>query len=241
MALGILGSATAQPPAESSADSPTVAGTPSGESVPAAAADTSAEASDSADVSAAVDADEPREDGRWPSRRAPRAYGLTFGYSYSARNRLPLEPTGEHARPSGLAFEGRYGWQVGGLGGGNAAWIGFQTSFFAHVAGAERSSLGLDYGLFVKHAFGDGLRARPYFGYGLGACQVFVRGVAGRGIGHLTGLVFGVDFRLREGTHVALELSYRLVVIPTFESGTEPARRQDFDALRLSAGIFFGN
>lgn len=81
---------------------------------------------------------------------------------------------------------------------------------------------------------------RAFFGYGLGAAQVFVRGVDGRGIGHLTALSLGVDVRVAEERHVTLELSYRFVILPSFETATSRPDRYDFHAIRLSAGIFLG-
>jgi hypothetical protein len=173
-------------------------------------------------------------------RHAPRAYSLTLGYAYTPKNALPLSAIEDTYRPMGLAVELRYGWQVGGLDGSAPAWIGFGTSFFAHTRGSPRTSLGVDYGLFVRHAVFPGPRVRAFFGYGLGAAQVFVRGVDGRGIGHLTALSLGVDVRVAEERHVTLELSYRFVILPSFETATSRPDRYDFHAIRLSAGIFLG-
>lgn len=173
-------------------------------------------------------------------RHAPRAYGLTFGYAYSPINDLPLDADGDSHRTMGLAIEGRYGWQVGGLDGGRPSWVGLGLSFSAFTRGAPRSSFDIDYGVFVRHVLIDGARVRGFFGYGLGASQTFVRSVDGRGIGHLTALSLGADIRLHGELHATVELSYRFVILPSFETELERAHRYDFHALRLVAGLFFG-
>jgi hypothetical protein len=176
-----------------------------------------------------------------PMDRVPRLYSLTAGYAFTPKNDLPLSASDETFRPMGLAVEGRYGWQVSGLSGQRApAWLGISTSFFAHTRGAPRSSLGVDYGLFVRHAVFPGPRVRGFFAYGLGASQNFVRGVGGRGIGHMTALSIGADIRLAGDLHATVEIAYRFIIVPSFETDLERAHRYDFHALRLVAGVLFG-
>ena len=176
-----------------------------------------------------------------PMDRVPRLYSLTAGYAFTPKNDLPLAASDETFRPMGLAVEGRYGWQVSGLSGQRApAWLGISTSFFAHTRGAPRTSLGVDYGLFVRHALFPGPRVRGFFAYGLGASQNFVRNVGGRGIGHMTALSLGVDIRLHGDLHATVELAYRFIIVPSFETELDRARRYDFHALRLVAGVLFG-
>lgn len=172
--------------------------------------------------------------------RAPRLYALTLGYAFTPKNDLPLATDDGTHRPMGLAVEARYGWQVGGLDGSRPSWVGFQTSFFAHTRGAPRTSLGFDYGIFARHALLARASVRPFLAYGLGASQVFVRGVSGRGISHLTALSAGVDVATGGAVHVTIELAYRFVILPSFATEIEPAHRYDFHALRLVAGVVFG-
>jgi hypothetical protein len=154
--------------------------------------------------------------------------------------KLPLHDSGEMQRPMGLAVEARHLWQVRGLDGSTPAWLGFGASFLANVGSASRNSFLLDYGIFVRHALFPRARARPFVGYGLGATQVFVQEVAGRGIGHLTLLTIGTDVHVREMLHVTVELGYRFVVLPSFATALEPARRYDTHGLRFIVGLFFG-
>ncbi len=172
--------------------------------------------------------------------RAPRAYGFTLGGSYAFVNRLPLTENGHARHLAGVLIGARFGWQVRGLAGGAPATVGFETDFLFQPARETRDSYGLIYGVFAKHSFSSRLRVRPYFSYGLGAAQVWVTQVGGRGIGHATRIAFGVDTRLDERLHLSLAATYQGIMMPNFALADVPARDTSFHSCVLSIGVWFG-
>jgi hypothetical protein len=175
-----------------------------------------------------------------PADRAPRAYAVSLGGAYAFSSRLPLKDSGPQPHPAGALIGTRVGWQVRGLAGGAPATVGFETDFLLQPARRARNSYALIYGLFVKHSFSSRLRVRPYFSYGLGAAQVWVTQVGGRGIGHATRIAFGVDTRLREGLHLSVALTYQGIMMPSFALADRPARDTSFHACVISTGVWFG-
>lgn len=186
-----------------------------------------------------------------PMKHVPRAFGLAAGWAYTPSNSLPLSPAGYPAlTPMGVSIDARFGWQVSGLQRGWPVWVGFMSSFFYYSAGNNlNDALGLDYGIFVKHALFPGPRVRLFLAYGLGAAQVWVRNVGGRGIGHVTRLSAGIDVHLRRSVHLSLEFAYKFVNLPSFavSAGADPARPAEsdppdygFQSLNLLAGVWFG-
>jgi hypothetical protein len=176
------------------------------------------------------------------SDTAPRAYGLTLGGSYVFLNRLPLrEKAGGEVRPGGVQLAARFGWQVRGLHGGAPATVGFESDFLFQPAGRARDSYALIYGVFAKHSFSSQLRVRPFFSYGLGAAQVWVTEVGGRGIGHATRLAFGVDVRVRERWQISVALTYQGILMPRFALDDGHARDTSFHGCVLSSGVWFGS
>lgn len=171
---------------------------------------------------------------------APRVFALHVGSSYAFRNRLPLTSDGRETHPYGVTLGGRFGWQVGGLAGLRApSFIGFETDVLFQSASDARQSYAFLYGLFVKHALSRKLRMRPYFTYGLGAAQVWVKDVDGRGIGHATRLGFGVDVPLSDLRQLAIALAYQGVLMPRFADG-DGAKSTSFHSLVLTLGLWFG-
>jgi hypothetical protein len=174
------------------------------------------------------------------SDHAPRVFALHVGSSYVFRNRLPLTQDGRETHPYGVTLGGRVGWQVGGLSGLRApSFIGFETDVLLQAAKDARQSYALLYGVFIKHALSRQLRVRPYFAYGLGAAQVWVSDVDGRGIGHATRLGLGVDVPLSDLRQLAIALSYQGILMPRFSEG-DGAKSTSFHSLVLTLGLWFG-
>jgi hypothetical protein len=174
------------------------------------------------------------------SDRVPRAYGVTLGGAYAFRSRLPLGQGDGAQHPRGLLLSGGLGWQVRGLAGGAPATIGFETNFLYQPARDARTSYGVIYGVFAKHSFLPQLRVRPYFAYGLGAGQMWISDVEGRGIGHATRISLGVDTRLRQQLHWTLALTYQGLIMPRFTLGSDGVSNTSFHSLVLSTGLWFG-
>jgi hypothetical protein len=174
-----------------------------------------------------------------PQEHAPRVFALTAGGSYAFRSDLPLSASERSVRPWGLQTGVRFGWQVGGLAGGRASWVGFETEFALQPGHDYHTSYALLYGIFAKHALTRHERVRPYFAYGLGAGQVWIRSVEGRGIGHQTRVEMGMDLRLAERRWLSLALIYQAVIMPNFALDDMPARDTSFHALVLATGVWF--
>lgn len=186
-------------------------------------------------------AQEPKQSEPAQSDHAPRAYGVTVGGTYAFLNRLPLAESGKRQRTGGLQIAARFGWQVRGLRGGAPATIGFESDFLYQPGVKTRASYALIYGVFAKHSFSSRLRVRPFFCYGLGAAQVWVAHVGGRGIGHATRLALGIDVRVRESWHVSVALTYQGILMPSFREEGRSARDTSFHSGVLSAGLWFGS
>lgn len=179
-----------------------------------------------------------------PMRHAPRNFALSVGWTYTPSSSLPLTSVQvPMLTPQGVNVDARLGWQVGGYQSGWNSYVGFLASFFYYVGSGTgvSDSLGLDYGIFVKHVLFPGRRVRLFVGYGLGAVQVWVKDVGGRGIGHMTRLAAGLDTRLSENVHVSFEFAYKFNILPSFatDAATEP-RSYDFHSLSLLGGLWFG-
>lgn len=170
-------------------------------------------------------------------RRAPRLYELSLSTTYAPRASLPLRVDGERHRPFGFGAGFRSGWRVSGLDGGAPAWVGFELQFVAQPSPQARESFVLGYGIFAKHEFLPELRFRPFFAYGLGAAQLFVRGVDGRAIGHRTRLGVGFDATLHGHASFAIELTYTMIVMPKLETSTSADRVDRVDQLVLELAL----
>lgn len=179
------------------------------------------------------------------SKAVPRALFLTFGWTYTPSNSLPLNRTPGDMKPqtlNGLNIDGALLWQVRGFDGVSwPAWIGFMPSFY-YLFGdiGQRDFLGMGYGIYVKHALWPRERFRLFFAYGLGATQVWVRDVDSRGIGHLTRLAVGMDVHLRKWLQLTFEFSYRFYNLPMLKLAETDALGYDFHSLNLQAGLWFG-
>lgn len=187
-----------------------------------------------------------------PASHAPRAWGVSLGGAYVFHNRLPLRESALDTPNAGGLLGLRYGWQVAGLTGGSPTTIGLETDVMVQGARGARMSYGLVYGLFVRHSFwgtqavahganGSHQRVRPFFSYGLGAAQVWVREVEGRGIGHATRLGLGLDIWLRERRYLTLTATYQAIMMPNFALADRPAKNTSFHAGIASLGLWFGN
>ncbi len=175
-------------------------------------------------------------------QRVPRAGGIAIGWTYTPSNSLPLSDGTSVYTPSGVNLDARFGWQIGGLNGGWPSWVGFMAGFFYYVGDQGISdSLGIDYGIFVKHGLFPGRRVRLFISYGLGAAQVWVKGIGGHGIGHDTRLSAGFDIRLSPHVHLSVECAYKFIMLPYFAVGDNAAPDYSFQALNLLAGLWFGN
>jgi hypothetical protein len=172
---------------------------------------------------------------------APRAYAVVLAGSYTFHNRLPVSEDSRSYRPAGLQIGGRFGWQVRGLRGGSPSTVGIESDFMYQPGrGAARSDYGIVYGVFAKHSFSTSVRARPYFAYGLGAAQIWIEDIAGRGLGHATRLAFGLDTRLRDRMYLTFALSYQGIIMPNFVLRDRPPLDTSFHSLLLSTGLWFG-
>ena len=179
------------------------------------------------------------------SKAVPRALFLTMGWLYTPSNSLPLNTTPGDMKPqtlNGLNVDGALLWQVRGFDGVSwPAWIGFMPSFY-YLFGenGQRDFLGMGYGIYVKHALWPRERYRLFFAYGLGATQVWVRGVESRGIGHLTRLAVGMDVHLHKWLQLTFEFSYRFYNLPMLKLAETDSSGYDFHTLNLQAGLWFG-
>jgi hypothetical protein len=171
---------------------------------------------------------------------APRVYALSLGASYLFSSRLPLSESGRDPHMFGVQVGTRLGWQVRGLAGGDPASVGFELDFLAQPSAQVRDSYAMIYGVFAKHAFLSRLRTHPFISYGLGAAQVWVSEVDGRGIGHATRLTFGVDIGMRERLQLSVALSYQGIFMPNFGFEDRPARNTNFHGCVVSTGVWFG-
>jgi hypothetical protein len=175
------------------------------------------------------------------SDHAPREYGIALAGTYAFLSRLPLTEHGGGYLPAGLSVGARFGWQVGGWRSGVPSSVGLETDFlYLPGRGSARDGYGLLYGFFAKHAFTQ-RHVRPYFAYGLGAAQIWVSEVHGRGIGHATRVAFGVDIRTGERVHVSVALSYLGIIMPRFALDGAPAHDTSVHAGVLSTGVWFGH
>ena len=176
-----------------------------------------------------------------PRKHVPRAGSIAVGWTYTPSNSLPLSTATNVFTPSGVNVDARFGWQIGGIDAGWPSWIGFMAGFFYYVGDSAISdSLGLDYGLFLKHGLFPGRRVRLFISYGLGAAQVWVKGIPGHGIGHVTRLSAGFDTRLTPHVHLTVEFAYKFVMLPFFATGQSDAPDYSFQSLNLLAGLWFG-
>lgn len=176
-------------------------------------------------------------------RHAPRVGAIALGWMYSPISYLPLsaDNVGGKFQTQGLRVDGKFGWQVGGFTSRYASYVGFMAGFYYNFGGMVADSLGIDYGVFAKHMISPGPRVRGFLSYGLGATQVWVRQLGGRGIGHVTRLSGGVDIKMTERIQFELELAYQFNILATFAGPqAEPSRSYDFHALNLTAGLWFG-
>lgn len=173
----------------------------------------------------------------------PRLLGVAVGWGWNAVDKLPVSLDGSKQQPHGLSVFTDFLWQVGGIGSGWPSWIGFMAGFlyFPGSEGVRRDSYVLEYGVLVKHGLFPGHLFRPFLSYGLGATQAWVTGVKSRGIGHLTRLSFGTDIILTKVVSLSLELGYKLMMMPTFETtpNTIPGP-YDFHTCTALAGVQFG-
>lgn len=172
----------------------------------------------------------------------PKAISLTAGWSYTPTNSLPLSTQNPVQTPHGINVDAALLWQVRGFDGVRwPAWVGFMTGFLYYFGeNGSYDTLGVDYGIYVKHALFPGRRARFFFGYGLGAAQVWIRGLDGRGVGHYTRLSIGADTHLWRWLHLTFEASYRFFNLPTFKFQESDSGGYDFHALCLMLGLWFG-
>ncbi len=176
-------------------------------------------------------------------RHAPRVMSLTAGYVYTPLSYLPVsqtDPIGTKYRHHGLRIDWKAGWQVGGFVSGWHSYVGFFAGFFYQFGGTLADSLGLNYGIFAKHTVFPGKRIRPFVAYGLGAAQVWVRELAGRGIGHVTRLSLGLDTKVSERLAIEFELAYQFNILANFAIPPAEPRSHDFHTLSLTTGIWYG-
>lgn len=178
-------------------------------------------------------------------RHAPRVFSFTAGYVYVPLSQLPVarsapeSGTGRYQH-HGLRLDWKAGWQVGGFQSGWGSYVGFFAGFFYHFGGELADSLGINYGIFAKHTLFPSLRVRPFLAYGLGATQVWVRELEGRGIGHVTRLSAGLDTKVSERLAIELELAYQFNILASFAVPPNPPGSFDFHTLSLTAGIWYG-
>lgn len=176
-----------------------------------------------------------------PRKHVPRAGGITIGWTYTPSNNLPLSTLTNVYTPSGVDVDARFGWQIGGIEAGWPSWIGFMAGFFYYVGdSAVSDSLGLDYGIFLKHGLFPGRRVRLFISYGLGAAQVWVKGLDGHGIGHVTRLSAGFDTRLSTHVHLTVEFAYKFIMLPYFATSGSAPPDYSFQSVNLLAGLWFG-
>jgi hypothetical protein len=178
-------------------------------------------------------------------RHAPRVFSFTAGYVYVPLSQLPVAQDRTRVRfaryqQHGLRLDWKAGWQVGGFQSGWGSYVGFFAGFFYHFGGELADSLGINYGIFAKHTLFPSLRVRPFLAYGLGATQVWVRELEGRGIGHVTRLSAGLDTKVSERLAIEVELAYQFNILASFATPPTPPGSYDFHTLSLTAGIWYG-
>lgn len=170
----------------------------------------------------------------------PRQLFVGVGWAYDVVDHLPDPKTSEAPHPNGIGSFLTYSWQVGGLGWRRPSWLGFHLGLdYFPTSARNLASTALSYGLYVKHGLGLHPRARPFFTYGLGAVQAWVRSIDGRGIGHQTRLSAGVDLPVSARVAISLELAYKYQSLPIFQIAGAAADRFDFHTLLLLVGSTF--
>jgi hypothetical protein len=105
-----------------------------------------------------------------------------------------------------------FGWQVGGLTGRPAAYIGIPLQIsWAPRSGDGDPSYALAYGWTVRHdLLGKGRRIVPFLGYGLLLNQFFVPSVSGHVLGHETRFDAGADIRLSGAARLLVKVEYSM-------------------------------
>ncbi|MCO4763184.1 MAG: hypothetical protein KC502_16825 [Myxococcales bacterium] len=169
----------------------------------------------------------------------PKVYVLSLGAVPVYKSALPQQ-VGEDTPLDGTQFGGEvvgeFLWQVSGFRGKIPSWIGFYLGWLHVPATASVRQTGvLQYGLRIRHAYRASERVRPFWTYCLGATQVWVNGVPGRGITHQTRGGLGVDIQLVSRLRLMLSLEWLRQTLPTI--GAE--KDQSFSAVSLGVGLLF--
>jgi hypothetical protein len=164
------------------------------------------------------------------------------GWSYTPSNALPLSTTNSVLTPQGVNIDAAFMLQVYGFDG--IRWpifIGLMGGFFYYFGETGgQDSLGVDYGIYVKHTLFPGPRLRLFFGYGAGAAQVWIRNIDGRGVGAYERLSVGVDIRASRLVNLSVEFSYRFFDLPTFQVQSTDSGGYGFQTMSISGGVWFG-
>jgi len=93
----------------------------------------------------------------------------------------------------------------------------------------------LEYGIRVRHGYRITDSVRPFFTYCLGATQVWIDGVAGRGITHQTRTGLGVDLKVARRMRLLVAMEWMRQSLP--DLGSEADR--SFSGLTLNLGVVF--
>jgi hypothetical protein len=169
--------------------------------------------------------------------KTPKKIGLSLGWAYTYLDQLP----NGKSRNQGLSTFSPYLWQIGGLHTGWSSWIGLLTGvdFFPDSL-KDKHTLTLKYGVLIKHEVFPSFKISPFLSYGLGAMQVWVNQVRGRGISHYTRLSLGVDLAIDKSKDLSLEVVWSQQDIPYLQtdSSRDPTHL-GFQSINMLLGIMF--
>ena len=169
--------------------------------------------------------------------KTPKKIGLSLGWAYTYLDEVP----NGKSRNQGLSFFSPYLWQTGGLHTGWSSWIGLLTGvdFFPDSL-KDKHTLTLKYGVLIKHEVFPSFKISPFLSYGLGAMQVWVNQVRGRGISHYTRLSIGVDLAIYKSKDLSLEVVWSQQDIPRLQtdSSRDPTNL-GFQSINMLVGVTF--
>ena len=170
----------------------------------------------------------------------PKAYVLSLGgamnYTSALPNRDDAQPGKQSRGLSGVEVMGEWLWQLGGFRSDWPVWLGYYLGWI-HLPGdktSQRTGV-LEYGIRVRHGYRISPTVRPFFTYCLGATQVWIDGLPGRGITHQTRTGLGVDLKVARRMRVLLAAEWIRQSLPDLGSTVD----RSFSALTFNVGVIF--
>jgi len=169
----------------------------------------------------------------------PRQFGLELGWSNLAIDNLPDALISEpRPHPHSVSSGARVLWQIAGLSRRWPTWIGPLIGLDVFPASpVSRRVIAASYGFQFKHQLGRQPRVRPFFSYGVGAVQSWVKTIPGREIGHQLRASFGSAFPVAKRSALTLAFVYKYQGLATFRWDDAGTLAYNFHTVGLVAGI----